>query len=75
MADTDKKEKLASFDSKKMLLENGEKGTKIRYTDRMQVEIIKNTKHYNIGDVQNPHKVKAEALIAQGIAKEYKEKK
>jgi hypothetical protein len=74
MAET-KTEKLASFDAKKMLLDNGAKGTKIRYNDRMQVEVVKNTKHYNVGDVLNPHKVKAEALIEQGIAKEYKAKK
>lgn len=66
---------LASFDSKKMLLDNGAKETKIRYNDRMMVEIIAETKHYKVGDITNPHKVKAEALIEQKIAKEYKEKK
>lgn len=75
MAETKKEEKLASFDAKKMLLDNGAKGTIIRYTDRMKVEVVKATKYYKVGDVLNPHKVKAEALIDQGIAKEYKEKK
>lgn len=65
----------AGFDSKEMLLDNGAKGTKIRYSERLKVEIVTATKHYAVGDVINPHKVKGEALIAQGIAKEYKEPK
>jgi len=67
----DKQNEIAVFDSKKMLLSNGEKGTKIKYTDRMQVEVVKSTKFYNVGDILNPHKVKAQALIDQGIAKKY----
>jgi hypothetical protein len=67
--------KLATFSSKKMLLENGQKGTIIKFADRKEVEIIKATKYYNVGDILNPHVVKADALIAQGIAKEYKPKK
>ena len=69
------KNELAVFDSKKMLLEAGEKETKFKYTDRKSVEIVKATKHYKVGDITSPHAVKADALIAQGIAKEYKEKK
>lgn len=74
MTKEDNKE-VASFDSKKMLLDAGSKETKFRYTDRMKVEIVKATKHYNVGDVNEPHVVKAKALIDQGIAKEYKEPK
>ena len=71
-----KKEKdLAKFDSKKMLADAGEKGIKFRYTDRKKVEIIKATKHYKVGEINEPHVVKADALITQGIAKEYKEPK
>jgi hypothetical protein len=66
--------KLATFSSKKMLLENGKKGIVIKFTERKEVEVIKATKHYNVGDVLNPHIVKAEALITQGIAKEFKPK-
>ena len=64
---------LAKFSSKAMLLENGEKGTVIKYNDRLKVEVIKETKHYKVGMILNPHKVKGEALIKQGIAKEVKE--
>lgn len=80
---------LATFDSKAMLAnqmkkkntiknEDGsteEVGTIIRYGERKKVEIVKATKHYNVGDVINPHKIMGEALIEQGIAKEAKEKK
>ena len=61
----------ASFSSKKMLKEHADKGTKIRYTDRMTVEIIKTTQYYKVGKVINPHKVMGQALIDQGIAKKY----
>lgn len=67
-------ENLATFSAKAMLLENAEKGTKIKYNDRQKVEIVKATKHYKVGKVINPHKVKAEALIKAGIAKEVKNK-
>jgi hypothetical protein len=66
--------KLATFSSKKMLLENGKKGTVIKFADRKEVEVVKSTKYYNVGDILSSHVVKAEALIAQGIAKEYKPK-
>ena len=66
---------VATFSSRKMLLENAEKGTKIFYSDRLKVEIVKETKHYKVGMVLSPHKIKGEALIKQGIAKEYKEPK
>jgi len=65
---------LAAFDAKAMLLENAEKGTKIKYSDRQKVEIVKATKHYKVGKIITPHKVKAEALIKAGIAKEVKSK-
>ena len=72
MADV-KKNEVATFNVKAMLLENAEKGTKIKYTDRKKVEIVKETKHYKVGMIVNPHLVKAEALIKQGIAKAIKE--
>lgn len=61
--------KLMSFDSKAMLTQNAEKGTKIKYTDRLKVEIITDTKYYRKGQVIEPHKVKGQALIDQKIAK------
>ena len=72
MADV-KKNEVATFNVKAMLLENAEKGTKIKYSDRKKVEIVKETKHYKVGMIVNPHLVKAEALIKQGIAKAVKE--
>ena len=72
MADV-KKNEVATFNVKAMLLENAEKGTKIKYSDRKKVEIVKETKHYKVGMIVNPHLVKAEALIKQVIAKAVKE--
>jgi hypothetical protein len=66
--------KLATFSSKKMLTENGKKGTIIKFSERKEVEVIKATKYYNVGDILSPHVVKADALISQGIAKEFKPK-
>lgn len=65
---------LKSFDAKKMLNEHAEKGTKIRYTDRLTVEIVEDTKHYKKGDIISPHKIKGQALIDQKIAKKYVKK-
>lgn len=67
-------EKEGSFSSKEMLTENAAKKTVIRYADRVQLEIVKATRHYKFGDKIAPHKVMAEALIKQGIAKEAKDK-
>jgi len=71
MAKEENKE-ATTFSSKAMLLENAEKGTKVKYNDRLKVEIIKATKHYKVGKEITPHKVKALALIKAGIAKEVK---
>lgn len=57
------------FSSKEMLKDNADKKTKIRYTDRLKVEILYDTQFYKAGQIINPHKVKGEALIKQGIAK------
>lgn len=67
-------EKLTNgFDSKAMLLENGKKGTVIRYNDRVRLKIIKETRHYKEGKIITPHKVMGEALVKQGIAEVAKE--
>ena len=66
------KNEATTYSSKAMLLENAEKGTKIKYADRLNVEIIKETKHYKVGTKVSPHKIKALALINSGIAKELK---
>lgn len=61
-----------NFDATKMLTENGAKGTVIRYTDRMKIELIKDTMYQKKGKVYSPAKVKALAMIQQGLAKEVK---
>lgn len=70
----DTQEATAAFDAKQMVEEHVEKGTLGQYFDRKKVVIVKATKHYKEGQVINPHKLKALALIEQKIAKEYKEK-
>lgn len=63
----------ASFDSKKMLKVNGEKGTKIKFRDRMKVKYIKGTRFVKEGTIIAESKVKALALIDQKIAEKYVE--
>lgn len=62
------------FDAKKMLEKNAEAGTKIKYNERLKVEITKDGRYYTKGMIVSPHKVKALALIDQGLAKKYVEK-
>lgn len=66
MAEAIKKE---SVDSKGFLKK--QVGKKMRYNDRMKVEIIKDTTQYKVGDVINPHSLWAEELISLKIAKKY----
>lgn len=61
----------ANFDAKLMLKQNADTGTKIRYNERLAVEILKDTKFYKKGQIINPHKVKGLALIDQKIAKKH----
>lgn len=63
----------ASFDAKKMLADAAEESRKIKYTDRLKVVIVKETRFYKKGQVINPAKIKGEALISQGIAEKYVE--
>lgn len=56
------------FDAKAMLAEHGAAGTKIRYNDRLKVRILQYTQFYKEGQEINPHKVKGQALIDQGLA-------
>lgn len=63
MADT------KTIDSKKVLKDLADNKVKMKYNDRLKVEIIKATKHYKKGAVVNPHKTWGEALIKEGIAK------
>ena len=62
-----------AFDSKKMLKENGEKKTKIKFRDRIKVRYIKGTQFVKEGTIIAESKVKALALIDQKIAEKYVE--
>jgi len=58
----------ANFDAKKMIEENTEKKTIVKFTDRVKVRLLKDTIYQKKGKEYSPHKVKAEALVAQEIA-------
>lgn len=60
-----------TYSSKSMIKEHGAKGTKVKYTDRLAVEILEDTQFYRKGQVIKPHKVKGEELVRLGIAKKY----
>jgi len=57
-----------SFNAKEMITKNAEAKTVIRYADRVTIKLLKNTKYQKAGKVYAPHKVKAIALVEQGIA-------
>ena len=71
MANEEKTEK--AIDTKKLLKDLGSKETKMRYTDRKKVEVLKDTKHYRKGQIIAPHVTFADALIENKIAKEVKQ--
>ena len=57
-----------NFDAKKMIDDNSEKGTKVKYTDRVAIKLLKDTVYQKAGKVYSPHRVKALAMVEQGIA-------
>jgi len=57
-----------NFDAKAMLMENSEKKTVIKYKDRVTVKLLKDTIYQKAGKVYSPHRIKAEALVKQGLA-------
>ena len=69
MAKTEKKQ---GFDSKKVGKESAKKSLKIRRNDRVRVEILEDTTFYKKGQIVEPHRVYAESMIADKIAKEVK---
>jgi hypothetical protein len=68
MSKIDKK----SMNSKEMLKRNAKAERKIKYGDRINLEVISDTKHYKKGQIINPHVVMGEQLIKDKIAKEVK---
>lgn len=65
-------EKKIVLDYKEFLKEHGKKGTKVRRNDRKKVEIIAEAGAYKVGQVINPHKLWAEYLIKNKVAKAVK---
>jgi len=57
------------FNAKEMLEKANEAKRKIKYSDRVKVEIIKATKYYRLGQIVNPHRLVAEQLVSDGIGK------
>lgn len=60
------------MDAKKVLKTASEQGRKVKRTDRMELEILKDTKFYKKGQIVTPHPVLGEELVAKKIAKELK---
>lgn len=58
--------------SKDMLKKAAKEQRKIKLNDRVKLEIVKATKHYREGQIIEPHRVFAEQLINDKIAKEAK---
>lgn len=65
-------EKEKGSNTKEMLKRNAEAKRKIRWNDRLTVEVVQNTKHLKKGEILTPHRVQAEQFIKEGIAKEVK---
>ena len=57
-----------NFDAKKMIDDNSAKGTKVKYADRVAIKLLKDTVYQKAGKVYSPHRVKALAMVEQGIA-------
>ena len=69
----DQNEDATAFDAKAMIAENSEKKTVIKYADRVKVKLLKDTVYQKAGKVYSPHRIKAEAMIKQGLAEKVKE--
>ena len=57
------------IDTKVVLKTAAEEKRVIKFTDRVKLKVIKKTKHYKLGQEINPHRVFAEELIKNKIAK------
>ena len=63
----------AGVNAKEMLLENGKKGTVIRFADRVKIRLVKDTKYQKAGKEYAPHRVKADWLVKNKIAEYVKD--
>jgi len=63
-------QELSKVSSKKEhLKELGKEGKKMRFNQRLKLEIVKPTQFYKKGQVINPHITAGEKLLKEGIAK------
>lgn len=57
-----------NFDSKAMISKNAKAKTVIKFKDRVKVKLLKDTLYQKAGKEYSPHRIKAEALVEQGLA-------
>ena len=55
--------------AKKMLEKANAEKRKIKYLDRVKVEVVRATKYYREGQIINPHRLVAEQLVSDGVGK------
>ena len=61
MAETTKEQRSASINSKNMLKDLAKSGTKVKFSERLQCVILKDSGFYKKDQVINPHKVVGQA--------------
>jgi len=61
-----------TVDSKKLLKNLANEKVKIKFNDRIKLEVLNDTKLYKKGQVINPHRTFGDQLVKQKIAKEVK---
>lgn len=69
---SEKEKEVPTMDAKGMIEENAKNKTKVFYGERINLEIIADTKHYKKGRLISPHKIMGKQLIKDKIAKEVK---
>lgn len=57
-----------NFDAKAMIVENTEAKTKVKFKERVEIKLLKDSVYQKAGKVYSPHRIKAEAMVKQGIA-------
>lgn len=72
MAEDKKAEKAKTIDTKAMLKDLGEKKAKVKFNDRIKIEILEDTRFYKKGQIVTPHRTFGEELIKEKIGKEIK---
>lgn len=66
-------DKTQTVDTKKMIEVNSEKKTKIKFNDRVELEIVSDKmRHFKKGDKVKVHRIVAEQYVSDKLAKEVK---